>query len=96
MAGTSPERSIQHSIAAHAMWARTPDRAARLANAHAGVEARIARDYGISADLPADQYAQRIESAKRAYFRSLALKSVQARRRKAAERGASPGGRQAA
>lgn len=76
---TPEERSAQASIAAHAQWARTPNRAARLANAHAGLEARIARDYGIPADLPAAEYELRIRSARRAYFRTLAQRSVKAR-----------------
>lgn len=73
------QRSFQAATAAHAMWARCPDRAHRLRNAHAGLEARIARDYGIPDNLPPAEYALRIESAKKAYFRSLAAKSAKRR-----------------
>jgi hypothetical protein len=67
-------------LAAHASWARTSDRTARTAPAREGLEARIARQYGISHDLPPAEYAIRIESARRAYFAGLARKSARARR----------------
>lgn len=76
---TPAQRSANASIAAHSMWARCPDRARRLRNAHAALEARIARDFGIPADLPPAEYATRIESAKRAYFGRLAQRSAKAR-----------------
>lgn len=85
---TPEQKSAQASIAAHAQWARTPNRAARLANAHAGLEARIARDYGIPADLPPAEYEQRIQSARRAYFKTLAQRSVKARAARRQERAA--------
>lgn len=82
-----PTSSLQASIAAHASWARTPDRPARLAPAHEARDRRIARDYGIPAELeqtdPAE-YVKRLESAKKAYFGKLALKSVKARAAKRA------------
>jgi hypothetical protein len=93
------ERSLQAKTASHASWAKCPDRLGRLSNAHSGRDAFIARQYGISTDLPPAEYALRLESAKKAYFAGLALKSVKARRRKAAERrtASSPdAGRQAA
>lgn len=78
------ERSLQHSSAANASWARTADRSARTAPAHAGRDRRIARDYGIPDELehtnPAD-YARRLESAKKAHFGKLALRSVKARQK---------------
>jgi hypothetical protein len=75
------ERSLRASAAAHASWARTADRSARTAPAHDGLEQRIAREYGIPDDLPEDQRALRLANAKKAYFASLALKSVRARRK---------------
>lgn len=76
------QRSFQAATAAHAMWARCPDRAHRLRNAHAGLEARIAREFDIPADLPPAEFALRLESAKKAYFRQLAAKSARARARR--------------
>jgi hypothetical protein len=79
----SPEqRSLRASAAAHASWARTANRSARVLPANRGLEARIAKEYGIPADLPAAEYAVRIESARRAYFRSLAAKSAKTRARR--------------
>jgi hypothetical protein len=75
------ERSLQARAASNASWAHTANRAARLANAHAGRDAYIARHYGIPADLPPAEYELRMGSARKAYFASLALKSVKARRR---------------
>lgn len=75
------ERSLQARMAAHASWANTPDRAARTAPAHAGLEARIAREYGIPDDLPPDEYARRLQSARKAWYAKLALKSAKARRK---------------
>lgn len=79
----SAERSARARLAAHASWARCSNRAARLANAHAAAEARIARDYGIPEDLPPAEYAVRLANAKRAYFGGLARRSARARRRAA-------------
>lgn len=76
---TPEQRSFRAATAAHAMWARCPDRSARVRPANAGLEASIARRYGIPADLPPAEYAVRIESARKAYFRRLAAKSVKAR-----------------
>lgn len=76
--------SSAHSAAAHASWARCPDRAARLSNTWAGRDRRIARDYGIPDVLEQTnpgEYARRLESAKRAHFKRLAAKSVAARRK---------------
>lgn len=84
----SPEQRAQRVAAAHASWARTTNRVGRLTNAHAAAEARIAREYGIPDDLPPAEYATRIESAKKAHYRRLALKSAKARARRKAQRDA--------
>lgn len=81
---TPEQRSFQAATAAHAMWARCSDRSGRVRAANRGLEARIAREYGIPADLPAAEYATRIESARKAYFRSLAQRSAKARARRKA------------
>lgn len=76
---TPEQRLSRATLAAHASWARTTDRSARVRPANKGLEQRIARDYGIPLNLPAAEFAVRIESAKKAYFRSLASRSAKAR-----------------
>lgn len=76
--------SLQRSLASNARWARCEDRTAAVAPANAGLDARIDREYGIPEELrlsnPAE-YGRRHESARKAWFSRLALKSVQARRK---------------
>lgn len=79
---TPEQRSLRASTASHAFWARCPNRSAHVLPANRGLEARIAKEYGIPADLPPAEYATRIESARKAYFRSLAAKSAKARARR--------------
>lgn len=79
----TPEQRAQRSLAAHASWARTTDRSARSAPGFDGLEARIAREFGIPDDLPVAERAVRMKSAKSAYFRRLAMRSAKKRRRAA-------------
>lgn len=67
------ERSLAASIAAHTSWAHTVDRAARTAPARRGLEAKFLAE--------ADGDPVRAEHLRKAYFKSLALKSARARRR---------------
>lgn len=69
----SAERKLLASIAAHESWASTPDRAARTAPARRALDAKFLREAGGD--------PQRAESLRRAYFKRLALKSAQSRRR---------------
>ncbi|GAA1223125.1 hypothetical protein GCM10009676_00470 [Prauserella halophila] len=85
----TPEQvSAYMSAAAHASWARTTDRRARLAATWAGRDRRIAREYGIPDELEQSdpgEYARRLESAKRAYFKQMAAnREAKRRARKAA------------
>lgn len=66
-------------IAAHESWARTPDRAARTAAARAALLARFERDVDPDGVLSPGERAARAESARRAFYARLALRSVQAR-----------------
>ncbi len=81
MAMDPTERSLQLRLAAHDSWAKTPDRAARTAAARrvANVE-RFERQVDPDGTLPPHERAQRAESARKAYFTELALRSVQKRR----------------
>jgi hypothetical protein len=88
MSGRNVDPTVAHlraRVAAHTKWARTDDRVAATAAARQAAEdrwLRLAREqFG---DLPPDELARRAEHLKSAHFARLALKSVQARRRRAA------------
>lgn len=68
------ERHIHASIAAHTSWANTQDRTRRTAPARAALEQRFLDE--------ADGDPVRAEHIRKAYYKRLALKSVQARRRR--------------
>lgn len=70
------ERKLIASIAAHDSWAQTPDRAARTAPGRATFEQKFLDQAGGD--------PVRAANLRSAYFKRLALKSAQARRRKAA------------
>lgn len=79
---TPSERSLLGQLAAHTSWARTEDRAARTAKARQAALARFEREVDPNCELPPAERAKRAESARKAYFAQLALKSSQARRRR--------------
>ena len=80
---TPSERSLRARLAAHESWARTGDRTARTAAGTAAFLDRFEREVDPDGTLdPADR-ARRAESARKAYFTRLALRSAQARRRAA-------------
>lgn len=72
-------------IASHSSWAKTQDRAARTAPARAAFLDRFERQVDPDRKLPSAERARRADSARRAYFTSLALKAAQARRRRKAD-----------
>jgi hypothetical protein len=67
-------RSQIGRIAAHASWAKTPDRTARTANARKALEDTFLAE--------ADGDPLRAESLRKAYYARMAFKSAQARRRR--------------
>lgn len=73
MSEITSERRLAASMAAHASWGNTEDRAKRTA------PARRALDDKFLAQAGGDP--KRAESLRRAYFQRLALKSAQARRK---------------
>ena len=79
---TETERALRASIAAHESWARTDDRAARLAPARRAFADSFADKVDPDHKLPPAERARRAESARKAHYQRLALKSAQARRRK--------------
>jgi len=78
---TSTQRCLTAQIAAHARWARTPDRTAATAPARAAFDARFEREVDPDRVLPAPERARRAAHARKAYFARLALLSAQRRRR---------------
>ncbi|MCU1370588.1 MAG: hypothetical protein JWO77_1782 [Ilumatobacteraceae bacterium] len=79
----SNERTLRARLAAHESWATTEDRSARTARARAAFDARFDDEVDPARVLLPRIRAQRAESARKAYFARLALKSAQARRERA-------------
>lgn len=67
------EKRLAASVAAHSSWANTEDRSARTAPARRALEQKFLEQAGGD--------PQRAESLRSAYFKRLALKSAQSRRR---------------
>ena len=67
------ERALSASIAAHTSWANTTNRSARTAPARAALDAKFLAE--------ADGDPVRADHLRKAYFKRLALKSAQSRRR---------------
>lgn len=72
---TKSERSLRGQLAAHTSWANTTDPSARTKPARQALEDKFLRE--------AEGDPRRAESLRKAYFTRLALKSAQARRRRA-------------
>ena len=81
---TPAEMSLRGQLAAHESWARTRDRAARTAKARQAALDRFERQVDPEGELLPAERAKLAEHARKAYFARLALKSAQARRRRAA------------
>jgi hypothetical protein len=79
-----PDNSLISSRANDLRWAAEPDRTAATAPAREAFRDRFIREarekFG---DLPTDDLAWRAERLRRAYYKKLALRSAQARRKKA-------------
>lgn len=80
---TPAEKSLRSQVAAHESWARTSDRAARTANARKAMLDKFERQVDPDGKLPPAERAKRAEHARKAHYKRLALKSAQARRRRA-------------
>ncbi|GAB3663441.1 hypothetical protein GCM10027596_26610 [Nocardioides korecus] len=72
-------------IAANARWARETDRSAATQAARDGMTRRFEREVDPDGALAPDERARRVENARSAFYQRIALKSAQARRRKAGE-----------
>ena len=80
---TAEERNLIAMIAAHESWAKTTDRPARTANARAALLAKFETEVDPEGTLSPDERVMRAESARKAHFHRLALKSGIARRKSA-------------
>lgn len=77
-------RSLIGRLGAHALHAQVTDPTAHTAPAREAFLSRFERQVDPGGVLDPAERARRAEHAKKAYFLSLALKSAQARRKKAA------------
>lgn len=82
--GSPTERSLRARVAAHTRWANTTDRAAATAAARQGMQDRFDRQVDPDGVLDPAERATRAESARKAFYSALALKSVAARRKRKA------------
>jgi hypothetical protein len=76
---TPEQRTLRARLAAHRSWARTPNRRARTEAASKAFLARFEQEVDPEGVLPDDVRAQMAESASKAYYTDLALKSARAR-----------------
>jgi hypothetical protein len=79
---TPAQRTLRAKAAADASWANTSDRSARTEAARRAALARFERQVDPNGELPEDERQQRAASARRSYFRLLALRSATVRGRR--------------
>ncbi len=79
---TVSERSQIAKIAAHAKWAKTEDRSAATQAARDGMLRKFEDEVDPDRKLLPEERAKRAESARRAFYQRIALKSAQSRRPK--------------
>lgn len=72
-------KSLRGQIMAHESWARTADRAARTAPARLALRARFEKLVDPDGVYPNDVREKMAESARKAHYRKMALKSAQVR-----------------
>jgi hypothetical protein len=75
------ERRLRAQIAAHQSWANTADPRSRTAPARSAYLDRFGRAVDPDGTLDPAERARRAEHARTAYFKRLALRSAQARRK---------------
>jgi hypothetical protein len=79
---SAAERSLRGQIASHESWARTENPSARTAPARKAALDRFEKEVDPDGTLPPAERAKRAQHKRQAYFKRLALKSAQARRRR--------------
>ena len=75
------DRALIARIASYESWAQTTDRSARTAPARAALMSKFEHDVDPDGLLDPVERARRAESARKAHFTRMALRSAQARRR---------------
>jgi hypothetical protein len=78
---TPEQRSMRASLAAHSRWAQEPDREKAMRPALNAMLAKFERQVDPEGVLDPAERTQRAESAKKAYYKALALKSSRSRSR---------------
>ena len=86
MSLTASEKSLRGQIGAYTSWSRTEDRSARTAPARKAALQKFEQQVDPNGELSPDERARRAQYARKAYFKQLALKSAQARRRRESDR----------
>ena len=81
---TPAERKLRAQLAAHTSWANTEDRTKRTEAGRQALHAKFEHEVDPDGVLDPVERARRAESARKAHFARLALKSAQARRKGAA------------
>lgn len=79
---TAAERSSIGRLGAHTKWALTEDRSAATQPARDALLRKFEDQVDPGRRLPPEERAKRAESARRAHYQRLALKSAQVRRAK--------------
>lgn len=74
-------RTLQLRAAAHARWAKEPNRVAATQPARSAFDKRFERQVDPEGVLPPDELARRVKNARAAYFLDMARKSAIVRRR---------------
>lgn len=83
---SAAERKLRASLAAHESWAKTEDRTQRTSSARRAFALSFEDKVDPERKLSASERARRAESARKAHYQRLALKSAKARRLKAESR----------
>jgi hypothetical protein len=73
--------TLEAQIAAHQSWAKTPDRSARTAPARRAMLARFEKLVDPDGVMPEAARLEMAESARKAHYRKMALKSARVRAR---------------
>ncbi|GAA4545689.1 hypothetical protein [Pseudonocardia xishanensis] len=79
---TPAERSLRARAAAHARWARCPNRTEATAAARAARDSRIEDRVDPDGVMSPQDRARAVENYRRAHMTRMALRSAQARRRR--------------
>lgn len=80
---TPEQRKLRAKIASNTSWSNTEDRSARTAPARRAMDKKFEEQVDPDGLLDPAERAKRAESARKAYYQGLALKSAKARRERA-------------